>query len=305
MKYNICGYSQEALIKYGLDGNDAILLRTIMDMYSSSSETLDYVIIGDDKYMWLTYGYITEQVKILGSTRTIIRKVDSFIEKGILKKVVFNSRNGKSGKYMYLAPGENYTEFLPLNSFKQNENISSENKDSQMTKIPKKATKCRNPYDKVTVEQMTGCHIKDTSINNTSIEDYSIGDYSIGEGNNVHTQKESSSVIDDIFKKYEELHLPNYTFKPTNDVILKCINSLGIDNIFKALEIMSESDFVQSCFSVDTIFKVENLKGALNGTFNNRKYGRNRSYDYDENYYGDANNDEIYELLGIKKGVDF
>ncbi|WP_300358360.1 hypothetical protein [Fusobacterium sp.] len=300
MKFNICGFNQNALIKYELDGNDVILLRTIMDMYFSFAKTLNYIVFENDKYMWLTYGYITEQVKILGSTRTIIRKIDNFIEKGILKKVVFNSRNGKSGKYMYLAPGENYIEFAPLNFSKQNEN-----KDNQMTNIPKKATKCRNPYDKVAVEQMTDCHIKDTSINNTSIGNNSIGDYSIGNGNNVHTQKESSSVIDDIFEKYEKLHLPSYTFKPTNDVILKCINSLGIDNIFKALEIMSESDFVQSCFSVDTIFKVDNLKGALNGTFNNRKYGRNRSYDYDENYYEDANNDEIYELLGIKKGVDF
>ena len=42
---------------------------------------------------------------------------------------------------------------------------------------------------------------------------------------------------------------------------------LGAKGIFKALEIMSKSNFVMEKMGVDTILKVENLKKALNGNF--------------------------------------
>ncbi len=104
MKYNICGYSQAVLLKYNLDCNDAVLLRTVMDIYTSSSDKIDYIIRENDKFMWLTYGYISEQLQLLGSVRTVQRKIDNFIDKKILKKVILNSKNKRAGKYMYLAP---------------------------------------------------------------------------------------------------------------------------------------------------------------------------------------------------------
>ena len=116
MKYNICGYNQKALIKYGLDGNDALLLRTIMDIYSSSSDTLEYLIINEDKYMWLTYSYLAEQIQILGSVRTIKRKIDNFIEKDILKKVILSSKKEEQENLCILLP-EIFTALLMILTF--------------------------------------------------------------------------------------------------------------------------------------------------------------------------------------------
>ena len=293
MKFNICGYSQKALIDFGLDGNDAILLRTIMDIYSSSSETLDYIIIDNDKFMWLTYNYLFEQVQILGSPRTIMRRIDNFIEKNILKKVVLNSKNGKAGKYMYLAPAKNYTELTLYDFYKQNENDYMEN--HQMPNTPVQMTKCHNPYDKKEVEDMTNCHIKDSSIT----------DYSIKNNNITHTEEKAEPIIEDILKKYREYNLPDYTFKPSNHIILNCVHTLGASNLFKAFEIMGKSSFVHKHFSVNTIFKVENLKSALNGSFNDREktYRDNSTHlniTDDKVYEVNPSNEELYRLLGLR-----
>lgn len=148
MKYNICGYSQAVLLKYNLDCNDAVLLRTVMDIYTSSSDKIDYIIRENDKFMWLTYGYISEQLQLLGSVRTVQRKIDNFIDKKILKKVILNSKNKRAGKYMYLAPGENYSELCEYDFYK--------------------ATDCHDPCDKTALDHMTNCHIKDSSITDYS-----------------------------------------------------------------------------------------------------------------------------------------
>lgn len=161
MKYNICGYSQAVLLKYNLDCNDAVLLRTVMDIYTSSSDKIDYIIRENDKFMWLTYGYISEQLQLLGSVRTVQRKIDNFIDKKILKKVILNSKNKRAGKYMYLAPGENYSVF---------ENKNTEEKN-QMTNAPHQVTKCHKGHDKVSLDPMTSCQVKDSSIIDSSIGD--------------------------------------------------------------------------------------------------------------------------------------
>lgn len=44
---------------------------------------------------------------------------------------------------------------------------------------------------------------------------------------------------------------------------------MGASGVFKALEIMGESDFVKNNMSINTIFKLENLK-KVNGSFKNR-----------------------------------
>lgn len=108
MKYTINGYSQEKLIEYDIDLSSSLILRVIADMYTSNSKKLEYKMLDDDKYMWCTYGYLLEQIPILGTERTLIRKIDSLIEKNILKKKILSQRNGKLGRYLYISLGEIY-----------------------------------------------------------------------------------------------------------------------------------------------------------------------------------------------------
>lgn len=283
MRYNICGYSQEILLNYNLDCNDATLLRTFMDIYTSSSEKLEYITIENEKFVWLTYGYISEQLQLLGSPRTIKRKIDKLIEKNILKRVILNSKNKKAGKYMYLAPGENYSVF---------ENKNTEEKN-QMTNAPHQVTKCHKGHDKVSLDPMTSCQVKDSSIIDSSIGD-----------NNTHTEEKALPIIADIMKKYNELNLPKYTFRPKDRIIMECIRTLGAVNFFKALEIMSRSSFVKNTFSINMIFKIDNLKNALNGTFNDRKKSPEKetllNVSNKKTYKPNKNNEELFKLLGLR-----
>lgn len=140
MKYTINGYSQEKLIEYDIDLSSSLILRVIADMYTSNSKKLEYKMLDDDKYMWCTYGYLLEQIPILGTERTLIRKIDSLIEKNILKKKILSQRNGKLGRYLYISLGEIYDSLIEYTS-----------------------------NDKKSSEQMTNCHDKDSSIIDSSI----------------------------------------------------------------------------------------------------------------------------------------
>lgn len=77
-------------------------------------------------------------------------------------------------------------------------------------------------------------------------------------------------MIREILEKYNQVGLPSFEFPPDNHIILKAYGELGASGVFKALEIMGESDFVKNNMSINTIFKLENLKKALNGSFKNR-----------------------------------
>lgn len=159
MKYTINGYSQEKLIEYDIDLSSSLILRVIADMYTSNGQKLEYKMLNDDKYMWCTYGYLLEQIPILGTERTLIRKIDSLIEKNILKKIILPQRNGKTGRYLYISLGENYQSLTEYNS---NDKMSSE----QMTK-------CQEGSDKMSFDLMTNCHDKDSSISDSSISNSS------------------------------------------------------------------------------------------------------------------------------------
>lgn len=79
--------------------------------------------------------------------------------------------------------------------------------------------------------------------------------------------EENLPVVREILKKYSELGLPPYEYPPEKNLVMKAYGELGAKGVFKALEIMSKSNFVMEKMCVDTILKVENLKKALNGNF--------------------------------------
>lgn len=77
--------------------------------------------------------------------------------------------------------------------------------------------------------------------------------------------------IQDILKKYNELKLPEYDYRPDNYILLGVCRELGAVKLFEALTLMSQSEFVKNNLSINTIFKIENLKKALNGNFKDRE----------------------------------
>lgn len=154
---------------------------------------------------------------------------------------------------------------------------------NQMTDLSYQVTECHKGNEKMSVSHMTECHIKDPSIINPSIIIQ----------NNLSQGEKCQPFIEDILKKYREYNLPKYKFRPKDYIVKECLDTLGAENLIKAFEIMSRNSFITKNFTVDKIFKVENLKKVLNGSFkrfentpktsvnlqNDKVYDRNEEYE--------------------------
>ena len=185
MKYTINGYSQEKLLKNNLDLSDSLILRVLADIYSSNSKKIEYKIMNNDKYMWISYGYLFEQIPVIGSERTLVRKIDNLIEKGILKKELVTSKRGIKGRFLYVSFGEKYFELTEYSNntkeeikAKETEERKDETENTKCQNDTNQMTNCQGPNDKMTSHQMTKCHNKDSSIDNSSINNNILNIYS-------------------------------------------------------------------------------------------------------------------------------
>lgn len=141
--------------------------------------------------------------------------------------------------------------------------------------------------------------------NNIKINNNNINNNNIN--NNTHTAEENDPpLIQQILKNYKELELPEYEYRPDNYVILEAYNNLGAKKLLEALKIMSESEFVKNNLSINTIFKLDNLKKALNGNFKDKKKKNEikeikieeKKEEKAEDYYSE-------EVLAALKGADY
>ena len=137
--------------------------------------------------------------------------------------------------------------------------------------------------------------------------------------NNTHTEEQEEKIIEktedkkdelenipveiqQILKKYKELELPEFDYRPDNYILLGVYRELGVVKLFEALTLMSQSEFVKNNMSVNSIFKMENLKKALNGNFRDKaNKGKKSSPDtkkeFKEPVYEDFTGDFIKNLL--------
>ncbi len=262
MKYTINGYSQEALIKNDLDLIDSLILRTLSDMYSSNSKKIDYKILeyeternktDKDKFMWIKYGYLFEQIPIVGSERTIIRRIDKLIEKKFLKKQVLNCRNGIKGTFLYVTFDENYSDLTEYE-----DKMSSEG-----------MTNWQGGYDKMSSEGMTNWQDKDSSINDSSIT-------SSSKEENVLTNANSlkEKVKKELQPLFPEQNLEMIIYSNLKN-IMKLINNHGNKLFWETLSRMKKSKFLTEDFKNKRnpgafclwLFKENNFLNICIGTY--------------------------------------
>ena len=270
MKFTICGYNQTVLLEHNLTLDDVFILKVISSIYFSQSEKISSMIFENCKYIWLSYKYIHKEIPIIGTERTLINRINSLVEKGFLKKIVKNRKDGKTGKFLYFSLGENY-------SLLADEKVSS----NQMKNF-------HEGNEKTSSEPMKNFHIKDQlyNINNTNIKKKYI------------KPDNCQPFVIDIMKKYEELNLPDYEFLPDNSVFVNCIQALGAEKLFKALEIMSQSEYTKT-FSINMIFNIKNLKKALNGNYRDRSLPIKNKIIQEPEYEEDREAEEILRKLGF------
>ena len=276
MKFTICGYNQTVLLEHNLTLDDVFILKVISSIYFSQSEKISSMIFENCKYIWLSYKYIHKEIPIIGTERTLINRINSLVEKGFLKKIVKNRKDGKTGKFLYFSLGENYSLITGENK-KTDEKVSS----NQMKDF-------HEGNEKTSSEPMKNFHIKDQlyNINNTNIKKKYIKPDSC------------QPFVIGIMKKYEELNLPDYEFLPDNSVFVNCIQALGAEKLFKALEIMSQSEYTKT-FSINMIFNIKNLKKALNGNYRDRSLPIKNKIIQEPEYEEDREAEEILRKLGF------
>ena len=266
MKYTINGYSQEALIKNDLDLIDSLILRTLSDMYLSNSKKIDYKILENeveerelegekkdnrDKFMWIKYSYLFEQIPIIGSERTIIRRIDKLIKKKILKKRVLNCRNGVKGTFLYVALNESYSDLTEYE-----DKMSSEG-----------MTNWQGGYDKMSSEGMTNWHDKDSSIKDSSYKEKNkkrnvtenLLDYI--ETLEIDSEKKK------IFKEWVEYKKEKNQYKNTKsiDVLIKRFLKYSVQEL---------RDIVEKSIMNNYSGIFEPKEGVNNGNSYNARYGR-------------------------------
>ena len=271
MKYTVNGYSQEALIKNDLDLIDSLILRTLSDMYLSNSKKIDYKILENeveerelegekkdnkDKFMWIKYSYLFEQIPIVGSERTIIRRIDKLIKKKILKKWVLNCRNGVKGTFLYVALNESYSDLTEYE-----DKMSSEG-----------MTNWQGGYDKMSSEGMTNWHDKDSSIKDSSIKDSSYKEKNKKRNvtENLLDYIETLEIDSEkkkIFKEWVEYKKENNQYKNTKsiDVLIKRFLKYSVQEL---------RDIVEKSIMNNYSGIFEPKEGVNNGNSYNARYGR-------------------------------
>lgn len=232
---------------------DLILLRKIAD-FTLSSKTL-CIIIEDTPYFWVDYSSIQEDLPLIfQSVRGIKERMKKLKDIGLLTNKAYRAK--KEDKF-FTEAGTYSVITLSQECKKIFDTPKTENKEKkQEGTLVASAGVHSGEVQGCTDGQCNKEYLKINTLNN-----------------NIHTQeqsKNSSPIIQDILKKYSELNLPVYEYAPKDYIIMECLQTLGAENLFKALRLMSESDYVQQNMSINSIFKVENLKSALNGNFKNK-----------------------------------
>ncbi|CEQ11594.1 Uncharacterised protein [[Clostridium] sordellii] len=110
MEYSIHGFSQEKAIELELDDRDLLILKWFVKF--KDSERMISKIISDDKYYWIKYDGVTEDIPITKMKKvTVYRRLKKMCKIGILKYKTVKI----GGSYSYYALGRNYKLLIDTN----------------------------------------------------------------------------------------------------------------------------------------------------------------------------------------------
>ena len=157
MKYTIEGFDQELLVKWGLDSNDAIILRWFVDFYLSGK--MAKVEHDGETYLWINYQTCIDDLPIMRikNKEVLARHFKKFEQCGLMKRHI--SRKG--GIYTCFKLVEK--EYIKLIEKVER---STENRRVDF-KVGNERPKSREDVDsKVETKDSS---IKDSSINNPNI----------------------------------------------------------------------------------------------------------------------------------------
>lgn len=94
MKYTLEGFSQEQLVKLGLDATDAIILRWFVDF--SATGKMSRVYDSGKEFWWVKYSAIIDDLPILGisTTKNIGRHFQKMVDCGLMEQFIKKCAGG-------------------------------------------------------------------------------------------------------------------------------------------------------------------------------------------------------------------
>ncbi len=100
MRYTVSGIQQSKMLEFNLDPSDALVLRTLIDMYGSPS--MEKITEGGKEYIWVNQQYLHRQIPTIGAVKTLARRLNKFEKLGLLEKKLRHKKNGIKGTYSYI-----------------------------------------------------------------------------------------------------------------------------------------------------------------------------------------------------------
>ena len=290
------------------------LYLTLTEIYSDfNGQDIKYYTETIAKYSGLSKGWIPKGLKILEELK-------------VIELVEERSKGKFKGKKLIFTP-ENIEE---MEKFTREEEIDNEETIAEETIAGEIIMGETITGKTITEETTTGKTITGETVAGflqTSEDIFVLEDNKrLKDINNTHTEGEKNIEnreckkdgmentpveIQQILKKYKELNLPDFDYRPENHILLRAYGELGAAKLFEALTLMSQSKFVKNNMSVNAIFKVENLKKAINGNFKDKIYKGKKSIsdtkkEFKEIEYEDSTGEFIKGLLAktSRGGVD-
>ena len=306
MKYTVEGFSQKALIDYGLDEKDALILRYFIDFKDSGKMKMK--VINKVPYYWLKGASLLEQLPILriNNIDVLRRRLKKMTACGIL----MHEHVLEGGSYAFYSVGENYENLLVYDNINSKNNI--EKSDCQISNSYVDENKNITIPECITEKSESYTEKSEVSTEKTEImsekseySDYKVGakDYSINKSIN----NNDNNLCDESHKATEAVRVPyDEIINIFNDIctcfpkvkvrnnhrdsfIKKMYNNLGIETIKTVFYMAEESDYLSgrngkwlNC-SFDWIIKENNYVKVLEGNYS-------RNFD---SYYK-RNNENIY-----------
>ena len=107
MKYSIHGFQQESAHLLGLDNNDLLILRWLVDF--SATGKMSFIEDGKSIYYWISYNALCNDLPILNMKKdTVYRRLKKLCNTNVLKSKTIK----KGGTFSYYAFGSNYEQLI-------------------------------------------------------------------------------------------------------------------------------------------------------------------------------------------------
>jgi len=99
-KLTIFRFQQLKLIENNLDLLDALVMNTILDLYSS--DRFEQLIIDNKRYIWVKQDYLLSYIPIVGSLSTLKRILTKLSDEGYFETKLVTNKEGRAGRYFYI-----------------------------------------------------------------------------------------------------------------------------------------------------------------------------------------------------------